>query len=128
MTIKYLSGASVYVSDMDRSLDFYISKLGFEKTNDQIYGEGMRWLDIKLPDSQVTIELVDAKIGEAYNMGYVLGKFTGYAFYSDDVRATCAELEAKGVVITAQPSDQPWGVMAQFADPDGNSFIIASNR
>lgn len=44
----------------------------------------------------------------------------------DDVDATCAELESRGVQILNGPMDRPWGVRtASFRDPAGHIWEIA---
>jgi len=46
----------------------------------------------------------------------------------DDVDATCAELEDKGVVLLNGPMDRPWGIgTASFSDPDGHIWDIAAS-
>jgi catechol 2,3-dioxygenase-like lactoylglutathione lyase family enzyme len=44
----------------------------------------------------------------------------GIALRVDDVPAACEELEAKGVVFTADTIDSGVSHMAFFVDPDGN--------
>lgn len=39
----------VPVADQDRALEFYLSKLGFEKRADFPYGEGSRWIEVAPP-------------------------------------------------------------------------------
>ena len=44
----------------------------------------------------------------------------------DDVDATCAELERRGVTLLNGPIDRPWGIRtAAFRDPAGNVWEIA---
>ena len=43
----------------------------------------------------------------------------GLVFACDDLRATFEELRAAGSS-SPEPSTQPWGLWAQFRDPDGN--------
>jgi len=44
----------------------------------------------------------------------------------DDVDATHAALQAKGVAFVQPPTSRPWGVRtAHFADPEGNLWEIA---
>jgi len=44
----------------------------------------------------------------------------------DDVDATCAELETRGVELLNGPMDRPWGVRtASFCDPGGHIWEIA---
>ncbi|MEA2207340.1 MAG: hypothetical protein QOE77_4116 [Blastocatellia bacterium] len=45
---------------------------------------------------------------------------------ADDVKATCRELAAKGVVFIQEPKEADWGTSAIFADPDGNQFVLSS--
>jgi predicted enzyme related to lactoylglutathione lyase len=40
------------------------------------------------------------------------------------VQATYQELRDRGVNFTQDPVDQPGGVMGQFQDPDGNTFVL----
>ena len=41
-----------------------------------------------------------------------------------DCRATVAELESRGVTVTEEPEELPWGVSAMIADPYGNEFNV----
>ncbi len=119
MALNYVSVVSVFVSDQDRAIDFFVNKLGFEKTTDVPFGEGERWIEVKAPDGQTTINLYKAPESGAGPDG-----FSRLSFYSDDVRGTVEQMRAKGVEITEDPNEQPWGVQAQFKDPDGNGYVI----
>ncbi|HEY0069772.1 MAG TPA: VOC family protein [Chloroflexia bacterium] len=118
MALQHISVVPVYVSDQAKAVDFYVNKLGFEKTTDLPYGES-RWIQVTPPEGQTTIT-----ISPAAEYGVEPGKFTGFVFYSDDVKGTVADLKSKGVNVTEDANEQPWGVQAQFQDPDGNSFVI----
>src|SRR6266487_3119808 len=50
------------------------------------------------------------------------GGFQPFVFASPDVNATYQELSGRGVEFTAPPKREPWGMWAQFKDPDGNEF------
>ena len=119
MALNYVSVVSVNVTDQDKAIDFFVNKLGFEKTMDAPYGEGERWIEVKTPEGQTTINLY--KTSES---GMQPGQFSSVSFYSDDVRGTVEEMRSKGVEITEDPNEQPWGVQAQFKDPDGNGYVI----
>ena len=44
----------------------------------------------------------------------------------DDVDATCAALQARGVTLLNGPMDRPWGIRtASFTDPSGQIWEIA---
>ena len=119
MALNYVSVVSVNVTDQDKAIDFFVNKLGFEKTTDVPFGEGERWIEVKAPDGQTTINLYKAS-----ESGAGQGRFSSLSFYSDDVRGTVEDMRSKGVEITEDPNEQPWGVQAQFKDPDGNGYVI----
>lgn len=122
MSLKYIATTTVRVSDQDKALDFYVNKLGFEKTADQPMGEGMRWVSVGLPGTQTGIVLAKG-YGESANNA--VGTFTGLVLDCDDIQATHEQLAAKGVTFTEPPTMQPWGMMqAQFDDQDGNGFVL----
>lgn len=122
MSLKYISTTTVRVSDQDQALDFYINKLGFEKTADQPMGEGLRWVSVGLPGAQTGIVLAKGYCESANN---AVGTFTGLVLDCDDIQATYDELAARGVHFTEPPTRQPWGMMqALFEDQDGNGYVL----
>jgi predicted enzyme related to lactoylglutathione lyase len=42
------------------------------------------------------------------------------------VEKTYFDLKVKGVHFKEPPNKQAWGMFTQFADPDGNVFVLAS--
>lgn len=122
MALQNVSVVPVYVSDQDQAIDFFVNKLGFTKSEDAQFGEGQRWVQVTTPQGPTTIAIL--KAGEYGMPSNTLGQHTGICFYAEDVRATVEELRSKGVQITDGPSSQGWGVQAQFADPDGNGYVI----
>jgi uncharacterized glyoxalase superfamily protein PhnB len=45
-------------------------------------------------------------------------------FRTDDCRATCRELEARGLELAQQPDERFYGIDAAFRDPSGNMWRI----
>jgi catechol 2,3-dioxygenase-like lactoylglutathione lyase family enzyme len=125
MAITNISITSVYVSDQDKAVDFYVNKLGFEKARDDKfdYGDGsdLRWIEVVPPGAETRIVLVK---GFADWSEDKLGKNTGLAFNTTDTYATCEELKARGVEFTEDPNPQPWGIQAQIKDQDGNGIVL----
>ncbi|HEU5442130.1 MAG TPA: VOC family protein [Ktedonobacterales bacterium] len=122
MGLTYISTTTVQVSDQEQALDFYTSKLGFEKTADQPMGEGLRWLTVGLPGAQTGIVLA-----KGYGTGAETGPghFTGLVLACDDIQATYEQLSGRGVHFTEAPTMQPWGMMqALFEDQDGNGYVL----
>ena len=126
----------IYVLDQDQALDFYVGKLGFEVTNDMEFGP-MRWLTIALPsqpDQAVLLEKpgppsmseeTAAQVRDLISKGAAGGHLF---FRCDDAYKTHAELKAKGVEITEEPVDQPYGIDFGLRDPFGNHLRIAQMK
>ncbi len=106
---------SVPVSDQERALDFYQSKLGLEKRLDATFGVGRRWIEVAPPGSQTTLALVPPGPGER------AGIDTGIRLTTSDAEAEYADLKARGVDVDPEITRWP-GVPPMFGlrDPDGN--------
>jgi catechol 2,3-dioxygenase-like lactoylglutathione lyase family enzyme len=125
--------SSVYVLDQDAALDFYVGKLGFEVKVDQQFGP-MRFLTVALPSDParaVLLELpappsVSADVADQVRDLVTKGASGGNLFFvTDDAYKTHAELKEKGVEITEEPVDQPYGIDFGLRDPFGNHLRIA---
>ena len=57
-----------------------------------------------------------------------IGTWGNMVFECDDIQATCEELRGRGVEFTEEPSEQPWGMWAQFKDVDGNEFGLSKRK
>lgn len=119
--IKAMKFVGVPVSDQDKALEFYTTKLGFRVITDQPMGPGQRWIEIGIGRSGTGIALFTPPGHESR-----IGQFTGISFTADDVKATHKELTAKGVKFVQEPKEADWGTSAIFADPDGNQFVLGS--
>jgi catechol 2,3-dioxygenase-like lactoylglutathione lyase family enzyme len=117
--ITKLAKVGIYTRDQQRSLDFFTRTLGFEVRSDEPMGPGARWIEVAPPGGQSSLVLWTPP-----GMEGRIGTFSGMVFSCDDIRATFAELRGRGVQFTQEPTDQPGGVMATFADPDGNSYVL----
>jgi lactoylglutathione lyase len=125
MPLTGIQSVSIYVSDQDKALDFYVNKLGFEKHEDAPLGiaedASLRWVTVAPPGSQTEIVLVK---GYANWSEERVGNFAGIVYSVQDIEGTFKELKARGVEITEEPNKQPWGTQAQFKDQDGNTFVV----
>ncbi|HMB56052.1 MAG TPA: VOC family protein [Arenimonas sp.] len=111
--MKYLH-AMVRVRDLDAALKFYREALGLIETRRNDYPAGRFTLVyLAAPENpEVEIELTynydEEDYGGARNFGHL-------AFAVDDIYATCAQLQARGVTINRPPRD---GRMAFVRSPD----------
>ena len=108
------------VTDIDRAIEFYTEKLGFEKRTDVEFGEADRWVEISPPGAATTIALVPGR-GDT-----TPGTNSRIALNTDDIDATYAELKERGVDVDAEVMRMggPVPPMFWFRDPDGNSLLV----
>lgn len=133
--ITEIGAVFVPVADQERSLEFFVGELGFEKRADFAYGGRHRWIEVAPPGAANTIALVPPSEGASAG-----GDVARCAFATADIEADHATLRARGVdvdtkiartgtaraglVSNAVSVEDP--VPAQFflRDPDGNRFLI----
>lgn len=119
--IRSIKFVSIPVTDQDRALDFYTTKLGFAVATDQPFNDKQRWIELRIPGAETRLVLFTPDGHEDR-----VGTFQGVSFLADDVKATYAELVDRGVTFTQSPEEADWGSAAMFEDPDGNGFVISS--
>jgi catechol 2,3-dioxygenase-like lactoylglutathione lyase family enzyme len=119
--IKAIKFVGVPVGNQDRSLKFYIEVLGFRVVTDQPFDDHQRWIELGIGRAGTGLCLFTPEGHQDR-----IGTFTGISFVADDVKATSAELKAKGVKFIQDPVEADWGTSAVFADPDGNQFVLGS--
>jgi serine phosphatase RsbU (regulator of sigma subunit) len=114
--------SNVFVRDHDRSLEFYVDKLGFNVVADGRFEFG-RWVAIAPPDGSAILALLAPRRGaENYRL---IGKPTQIAFIAEDINATFELWRSRGVHFHQPPQPQLWGgTFAGFMDVDGNAFEL----
>jgi serine phosphatase RsbU (regulator of sigma subunit) len=147
-----LQSITIYVRNLDRSLDFYVNQLGFSLVFDARSQEfaGRRFITVAPPDGTANLTLVaPERDSEQYKL---IGRSTQVTFVTEDVLAKFREWSARGVRFLLTPrlkrlkypvhaqsagsTEQSsgatehapiWGgVFARFKDLDGNSFSLVS--
>lgn len=117
--INQVKFVSITVKDQDRALEFYTKKLGFRVATDQPFGEGMRWIELKIGGAETKVVLFTPP-------GQEPGGFSNVVWQSDNVQKTYEELLARGVEFTQEPKSESWGTSAMFRDSEGNLMLISS--
>ncbi len=116
-TITGVDFATVFVTDYPAAVEFYCQTLGLEQSVD--YG--------KIPGGEVETGNLTLQVVDAAAIGREFEPNTHpIAFHVEDVEATRAELESKGVKFLADTLDSGVCHMAFFADPAGNNLMIHS--
>lgn len=116
---------AIYISDQQRSLDFYTKKVGFEVRKDIPFGPpdaGLRWIEVAPRGAETVLALFTPP-------GYEdrIGSIDGLVFMCDDIHATATGMKERGVEFLREPVQIPSGWWAQFQDPDGNSFGLSQS-
>ncbi len=93
--------STVFVRDHDRSLKFYVDRLGFSVVADGRF-EFDRWVAIAPPDGSAILALVAPKRGsENYKH---IGRITHIGFIAEDIFATYELWRSRGVHFIILPS------------------------
>ena len=140
-----MQSVTIFVRDLDRSVLFYVDRLGFNLAFDARSQPKRPWVAVAPPDGSATLTLCQPEADSAECK--LIGRATQVAFVTDDVVAKFREWRRKGVEFLSTPrlrrlqhrvrlasSGSPnrehppiWGgVFTRFKDPDGNSFLLVS--
>lgn len=107
-------------TDQDRSIEFYVEKLGFEKRTDIPFGDSYRWVEVYPPSGTAGIALAPPRAEDP------VGIQTGICLTTDDIDATHAQLQSSGVDVDAEVArmGDPVPPMFWFRDPDANTLMV----
>ena len=123
----------VPVSDVDRAKAFYVERAGFVLDVDTRPADGMRVVQLTPPGSACSIT-----IGEGLGLSEP-GSVRGLHLVVDDIAAARERLAGRGVPVSEvrhfdretggwkpgpDPSHADYGSFADFADPDGNTWVL----
>ena len=134
-----LHAVRVFVRDQERSLRFYVDKLGFKLAFDAQVSPAQRWVAVAPPDGGAVLSLVEPMPSSPEHK--LIGRTTQVVFVTEDVPAKFREWRARGVKFSGTPrlrrvrydreaagaSGPIWGgAFVRFKDLDGNSFALVS--
>jgi catechol 2,3-dioxygenase-like lactoylglutathione lyase family enzyme len=108
----------VPVSDVDRAIEFYVDKVGFNLDHDQRVSDDLRFVQLTPPGSACSIA-----IGEGLGATLAPGSLDVIQVVIDDADAALEQLRAKGVDADGV-DEQAWGRFVTFHDPDGNRWTL----
>jgi catechol 2,3-dioxygenase-like lactoylglutathione lyase family enzyme len=130
--IAKLSVTSIWVLDKDEALDFYVNKLGLEKSQDIKQG-AYRWLTVRVPGepgTDISLEQPGPPVQDEATAAQLReliskGAMGGLVFVTDDVRGLYETLKKRGVTdFTQEPADNFYGTDMGIRDPFGNAIRI----
>lgn len=130
--LNAITHSQILVLDQDEALEFYVGKLGLEINTDADLGF-MRWLTVNVPGDpgrQILLEkpgppAMDDGTAEQVRELVSKGATGGWLiFTTDNAQKTYEELVAKGVDVTDEPTERPYGIDFGIRDPFGNNIRI----
>jgi predicted enzyme related to lactoylglutathione lyase len=120
---------TLVVTDQARSLEFFTTKVGFDKKTDVTSPGGYRYVTVAPKGENLEIALWE--IGSTTDpsqkevaKNWSPGRSPPIVLRVADCRKEYQELTGRGVEFHQAPVDHPWGVSATFKDPDGNLFSM----
>jgi len=124
-------------TDPDASLTFFRDTLGFEIRNDVAYG-GMRWITVGptgQPGTSIVLYPPGADPGVTADERRTIlemmakGTYASLMLATADLNGVFDRLQAKGVEIVQEPTEQAWGSRdCAVRDPAGNLIRIQEKR
>jgi predicted enzyme related to lactoylglutathione lyase len=106
----------VPVTDVDKAIDFYVNKVGFNLDHDHRVTDTLRFVQLTPPGSACSIV-----IGEGITE-MKPGTQSIQMVVKDSAEAR-EMLNANGVE-TSGVQDMPWGIFVHFTDLDGNAWAL----
>ena len=127
-----ITRSQIFVLDQDEALNFYVNVLGLEVASDVDLGF-MRWLTVRVPGDPVREILLerpgppamdDATATQVRDL-VTKGAMGGWlCLTTDDAHSTFTTLKERGVDVTDEPSEKPYGIDFGIRDPFGNAIRI----
>ena len=118
-TITTIRTVAIPAADQDRSVAFFVDRLGFEKRMDAELAEGFRWIEVAPPGSDVSVAIVAA------SSELPAGVDTGIRFVAIDAQAEHAAMEQQGVDVGELLRWPSVPLMFEFRDVDHNTYYLA---
>jgi len=119
--VSKIATVVIPTEDVDRAIEFYTEKLGFEKRVDIPFGNGYRWVEVGPAGADTTIALAPPPEGSPTG-----GRETGISLQTDDIDAYHAELKANGVDVDAEVSrmGSPVPPLFWLRDLERNTLMV----
>lgn len=107
----------VPVTDVDKAIDFYVNKVGFNLDHDHRVSDTVRFVQLT-PEGSACSIVIGTGVTEMKP-----GSQQGLQVVVDDAQAAYDELKKNGVE-ASEIQAMPWGTFTFFSDPDGNTWAV----
>lgn len=129
-TVQAIGLVTLVVPDYDAAVAFYVDALGFALVEDTDQGEGKRWVVVAPPGAggaSLLLARADGPTQEA-RIGDQTGGRVALFLSTSDFAADHSRMLAAGVTFLEEPRHEPYGSVAVFADPFGNTWDLIQKR
>ncbi|WP_052807401.1 VOC family protein [Risungbinella massiliensis] len=126
--IQKLSHLCIPVPNYDEAIDWYQEKLGFQVRSNSPMGPELRWVTMSPPNQDIEIILYLITKEENDPRLHKAGNLSGWVLETDNCQEEVDRLRLKGVKISMEPNEAPWGIQAVFHDLYGNTFVLLEPR
>jgi metallothiol transferase len=109
MNIKKIYACWIYVSDLNKSIDFYQNAIGF-----RIKFIEDEWIEFDLGETSFAI------LKRPSSKGKVVPQKTRIMFETNDIESLYHDLRDKNVTFIGEIRNEPYGKLLTFEDPDGH--------
>lgn len=114
---------TIVVPDYDAGLAFYRDIMGWRLVADEDQGR-KRWVVVS-PGGGTDVLLAKASTpAQTAAIGNQTGGRVGFFLHTDDFAGDHARMTAAGVDFREAPRHEPYGTVAVFADPWGNTWDL----
>jgi catechol 2,3-dioxygenase-like lactoylglutathione lyase family enzyme len=118
--ITGLAHACFTVSDLERSLEFYVDGLGLTPAFDFVDETGRRFGLYLHLGGRNFVELFQGKLGERADGQ----SYRHICLEVDDIKATVAEMRGRGIEVSKIKTGKDHSYQAWITDPDGNRIEL----
>jgi catechol 2,3-dioxygenase-like lactoylglutathione lyase family enzyme len=117
--------AQLFVSDIEKSAEFYSGKLGFSV--DFVYGDPPFYAQVSRDNARLAMRFVEELVfaGDIREREQLLSASITVAM-SSDINELFLRYQAAGVTFQQALKEEPWGAQTFIVrDPDGNLILFA---
>jgi catechol 2,3-dioxygenase-like lactoylglutathione lyase family enzyme len=120
--VEKIANVVIPVADVDRAIEFYVEKLGFEKRIDVPFEGQYRWVEVAPAGAESTIALAPPPPHKPETGN----RETGITLFTEDIDADHAQLKADGVDVDDEISrmGEPIPPMFWFRDQENNTLLV----
>ena len=128
--MAYIRNVTLVVADYDEAIEFYTRRLGFTLVEDTPLGGEKRWVRVAPPGANETCLLLARAVteGQRAAIGHQAGGRVGFFLETDDFARDYARYRGAGVRFVRDPVEEPYGVVAVFADLCGNQWDLIQSK